>query len=320
MILKTTGDKNTAFGNNAGNNLTTGSNNLLLGNNANVNSGGAASNKLVIETEDSNSFAQLVLGDFATNNLKFNAGLEINNISTQTIPFAHQLSGLRLTKLPLTSTALPNTSAPLNNKFLTVNATGDVILQNLPTGSAGTAAIVGGTNTTVTGTGATASPYVVNAKNIYTDNGTLTSTRTVTMGRNNLIFDTSASDPITGKIYVGNTAAFPTETGNYKLYVEGGILTEKVKVAMRSTTNWADYVFASDYKLTPLKEVEVFINKNKHLPGISSADELVKNGLDLADMQAKQMQKIEELTLYAIKQNKEIEDLKLQVKLLLDRK
>lgn len=109
--------------------------------------------------------------------------------------------------------------------------------------------------------------------------------------------------------------------------VEGGILTEKVKVALRSTANWADYVFANDYKLQPLKEVETFINENKHLPGVSSADELVKNGLDLADMQAKQMEKIEELTLYAIEQNKQIEmqnkdiqELKMQVKLLLEKK
>jgi hypothetical protein len=70
----------------------------------------------------------------------------------------------------------------------------------------------------------------------------------------------------------------------------------------------------------PLNEVETFVKENKHLPGIDSANELVKNGLDVAEMQAKQMGKIEELTLYVIQQNKEIEELKAQVKALLEKK
>ena len=57
----------------------------------------------------------------------------------------------------------------------------------------------------------------------------------------------------------------------------------------------------------PLKNVEEYINTHKHLPGIDSAAELSKNGLDLAEMQAKHMAKIEELTLYIIEQNKAIE-------------
>jgi hypothetical protein len=96
-----------------------------------------------------------------------------------------------------------------------------------------------------------------------------------------------------------------TPTG-YKLFVEQGILTEKVKVAVNCSTAWADYVFANDYKLKPLSEVESFINENKHLPNVPSASELVKEGLDLGKMQATQMEKIEELTLYLIEMKKEI--------------
>lgn len=110
----------------------------------------------------------------------------------------------------------------------------------------------------------------------------------------------------TGSLKVGNVA---TPIG-YKLYVEQGILTEKVKVAVASSPAWADYVFAADYQLKPLSEVEKFINKNNHLPNIPSADELVKEGLDLGKMQALQMEKIEELTLYLIEMKKEIEVLK----------
>jgi hypothetical protein len=100
-----------------------------------------------------------------------------------------------------------------------------------------------------------------------------------------------------------------TPTG-YKLFVEQGILAEKVKVAVNCSLAWADYVFANDYNLKPLSEVEAFIKENKHLPNVPSAEELVKDGLDLGKMQATQMAKIEELTLYLIEMKKEIETLK----------
>lgn len=113
-------------------------------------------------------------------------------------------------------------------------------------------------------------------------------------------------DVQTGTLRVGNVA---TPVG-YKLFVEQGILTEKVKVAVASSPAWADYVFASDYNLKPLSEVEKFIEQNNHLPNIPSAAELVNEGLDLGKMQALQMEKIEELTLYLIEMKKEIEVLK----------
>jgi hypothetical protein len=113
-----------------------------------------------------------------------------------------------------------------------------------------------------------------------------------------------------GKVRIGNMANLPS---GYKLFVEEGILTEKVKVAVVNSGAWADYVFAADYNLKPLSEVEAFIKENKHLPNVPSADELVKDGLDLGKMQATQMEKIEELTLYIIEMKKEIEMLKNQI-------
>lgn len=99
--------------------------------------------------------------------------------------------------------------------------------------------------------------------------------------------------------------------GNYRLYVNGGILTDKVKVAVYCSAQWADYVFDKDYKLKPLNEVEDFVKANKHLPGVPSAEELVqKGGIDVNEMFAKQMEKIEELTLYVISLQKEIKQLK----------
>ncbi|MDI1316113.1 hypothetical protein [Flavobacterium sp.] len=177
-----------------------------------------------------------------------------------------------------------------------------------------TTSVVAGTNVAVTGNGSAATPFLINAtdKSIFADNGTIdqattiSGNRVVNMNNRNIWFN-SASTDANGKIYIGSTATYPTTTGNYKLFVEGGILTEKVKVALRSTANWADYVFEKDYNLMPLNEVENYITANKHLPGIDSAAELATNGLDIAEMQAKHMAKIEELTLYIIEQNKAIE-------------
>lgn len=94
---------------------------------------------------------------------------------------------------------------------------------------------------------------------------------------------------------------------NYKLYVKGGIRAEKIKVDVATTNGWADYVFEEDYQLMSLPEVEKFIQANKRLPEIPSAEEVVCDGVELTEMQVKLLKKIEELTLYSIEQNKRIE-------------
>lgn len=79
---------------------------------------------------------------------------------------------------------------------------------------------------------------------------------------------------------------------------------------------WSDFVFADDYKLPSIADVEAFITVNKHLPNVPSEAEVLENGLDVANMQAIQQQKIEELTLYIIQLRKEIEDIKVEMELL----
>ena len=98
--------------------------------------------------------------------------------------------------------------------------------------------------------------------------------------------------------------------GGYGLYVGVGILTEKLKVATLGGGNWSDFVFDKDYSLMSLSKVEDYIRTNKHLPEIPSAGEVAKDGIDVASMDAKLLQKIEELTLYVIQQQKEIDELK----------
>lgn len=83
-----------------------------------------------------------------------------------------------------------------------------------------------------------------------------------------------------------------------------GVLTEKVKVAVKNTDEWSDKVFSPKYTLRDLAEVENYIQQHKHLPGIPSAEEMVKQGNDLHQTDAKLLEKIEELTLYSIQLKK----------------
>jgi hypothetical protein len=103
----------------------------------------------------------------------------------------------------------------------------------------------------------------------------------------------------------------PTAVSNtYRLIVQSGILTEKIKVATVASGDWADYVFEKGYKMMSLPEVEKFVKINKHLPNVPSASDMAKNGLDVVSSDSKLLEKIEELTLYVIELNKEIQKLK----------
>ncbi|MEM9546297.1 MAG: hypothetical protein AAGA77_09990 [Bacteroidota bacterium] len=114
-----------------------------------------------------------------------------------------------------------------------------------------------------------------------------------------------------GKVSIGNAK---NVNGDYKLYVEKGILTERLKLAINGSVEWADFVFDNNYNLPTLNEVETYINMYKHLPDIPSAEEVYENGIDVAKMNAKLLQKIEELTLYLINQEKRIQRLEDQLR------
>lgn len=109
-----------------------------------------------------------------------------------------------------------------------------------------------------------------------------------------------------GKVGI-STSMFPTSVGGanvsgYQLFVKGGILTDEVRVR----TGWADYVFDQNYKLNTLTQVESFIKENGHLPNTPSAREVEVQGLSLGEIARIQQEKIEELTLYLINQEKRI--------------
>ncbi len=102
-----------------------------------------------------------------------------------------------------------------------------------------------------------------------------------------------------------------TVANGFTLSVSGKVITEEVQIQLK--TAWPDYVFRKNYTLIPLTEVENFIHQHQHLPNIPSAGEIEKNGLVVGDMQKRMMEKIEELTLYIIQQDKRIRELEKQV-------
>lgn len=108
--------------------------------------------------------------------------------------------------------------------------------------------------------------------------------------------------------YNGTVGIGTSDTKGFKLAVKGKIGSEEVQV--NAPGYWPDFVFAPYYNLKSLSEVESFIEENNHLPDIPSEKEVKEKGINLGDMDAKLLQKIEELTLYVIELNKETKALK----------
>ena len=118
-----------------------------------------------------------------------------------------------------------------------------------------------------------------------------------------------------GKIGIGISRPdefLATTPADEFLTVNGTIHAKEVKIDLN--TDLADYVFDENYKLMPLNQVEQYVKTNNHLPEIPSATEVKDKGMNMGEMQNKLLQKIEELTLYVIEQQKQIEELKMSLK------
>jgi hypothetical protein len=103
---------------------------------------------------------------------------------------------------------------------------------------------------------------------------------------------------------VGIGTSLMSNPNNYKLAVNGTIGAKEIVVENTSATwNWPDYVFEKDYKKKDLFELELYLQTEKHLPDVPSAKEIAEKGINLGEMNAILLKKIEELTLYLIEQN-----------------
>jgi hypothetical protein len=106
------------------------------------------------------------------------------------------------------------------------------------------------------------------------------------------------------RIEANGNVGIGTSIPDAKLAVNGTIHSKEVKVDL---TGWPDYVFQPLYKLPTLLEVKNYIDQNQHLPDMTSEAEVAKNGINLGEIVKVQTKKIEELTLYAIDQQKQLE-------------
>jgi len=101
----------------------------------------------------------------------------------------------------------------------------------------------------------------------------------------------------------GNVGIGTGNTNGYQLAVNGNIHAKQVNIDLNG---WSDYVFNPEYPLKSLSVVKAYIDKNHHLPDIPSEQEMVKTGLDVGDMNKLLMKKVEELTLYLIEKDKQL--------------
>jgi hypothetical protein len=111
---------------------------------------------------------------------------------------------------------------------------------------------------------------------------------------------THAGDVVIGTI--------PPATG-YRLNVDGKIIAEELKVQMSEL--WPDYVFGEDYPLLSLSDLKEYVSEHRHLPGIPSAGDVTNaQGIEVGEMNRLLLEKIEELTLYIIDLQDQIDTLR----------
>jgi hypothetical protein len=140
----------------------------------------------------------------------------------------------------------------------------------------------------------------------FNSNGTLIiQPRTDEANRNVIIATGTPAQPRVSVMWSGNVGIGTTRP-QHKLHVTGTIYAQDF---VSSAVSWADYVFEPDYKLMPLTDLNAFVKKNKHLPGIPDQTTARKEGVSLKKMQVRLLEKVEELSLYVIQLNEKLEKL-----------
>lgn len=179
-----------------------------------------------------------------------------------------------------------------------VNAENTLRIRNTSSGTA--ACTIIRLNNDLSTSAATHALMFLNSSQRSTDGGT----NTLTL-RNNIGDTQIQSQGAMGLRIQANTGnvGIGTSTPDAKLTVKGTIHTQEVKVDLAGSVA-PDFVFEEDYTLTGLAETETYIKTNRHLPDIPSAQQMEENGIDLKEMNLKLLQKVEELTLHLIEQDK----------------
>lgn len=163
-----------------------------------------------------------------------------------------------------------------------------------------------GGNISVAGTANITGATAVGGLLTVNDNAIVTGNLTVNTNSN-----IDGNLDVTGTTHLEGTVSIATTStpGGHELYVGGSIIAEEVVVKLEP--NWPDYVFEDNYRTPDLQEWEQFINKHKHLPGMPSAEEIAaQGGVALGETERLLVEKVEQLTLLLIQQQKEIKALR----------
>ena len=163
----------------------------------------------------------------------------------------------------------------------------------------------------------TASPNLIFQGTDYAGATMISAPNETTYGRRGFTISTHSDPSDTRNLverfritYLGNVG-IGTSNPDAKLTVSGTVHATEVLVDQSVPT--PDYVFDKDYDLTTLKDVKTYIDQNHHLPEIPSAAQVAKEGINLGEMNAKLLKKIEELTLYLIEKDKQVNELQQEV-------
>ena len=124
----------------------------------------------------------------------------------------------------------------------------------------------------------------------------------------NSVYPVLTLSPDTSASFKGNVGIGTANTQGYKLAVAGSVIAESIKV--KHSSQWPDYVFDKKYSLRSLSDVEKYVSEKKHLPEMPTEKEVHEGGINLGEMDARLLKKIEEITLYLIEQKKQIDQLK----------
>lgn len=188
---------------------------------------------------------------------------------------------------------------PIN--ILTVNGNARVTGSTQVDGNVQSNSLNVATSATVNGATTTGSLSVLTNATV---NGNARVNGNVGIGKAPTTFDldVAGTSNFDGRVKIG-AASFPS-AASYELAVGGGIIAEEVLVRLQP---WPDYVFEPDYPLPSLQEVEAYVEREKHLPGVTPACDIESSGLNLGQMQKMQMEKIEELFLHLIALEKRIQ-------------
>jgi hypothetical protein len=162
------------------------------------------------------------------------------------------------------------------------------------------------------GIGAASSTHFFNVEGNTRMAGSLTTTGGLNINNSAITLSSDGKAHFADEVTIGNGFFYGSDgtltvgTG-FSCAADGALKVKSLKV---TTTDWPDYVFGGNHRLMSLEEVEDYINANGHLPEVPSAAEAETEGVDVGEMNKLLLQKVEELTLYVIDLQKQLDELK----------